>query len=281
MMDKIRAVWSLTRLEHGFIYGLGVVAGVFISLGYLDLRLSVLGFLTALFLQASAFALNDYFDYEVDLANRRYDRPLVRGELKRDDALRVFSIFAVPGFFVAYLISLHALVLAVLITLVGYIYDIRLKEYGLAGNAYIAFSMSAPFLFGGIVAGNLNSVIIILSVIAFISGLAREIMKGIEDVEGDVLRNVKSVARIYGIETASKISALLFSIAVTLSFIVMLVPEYLDPKYIFPVLITDCMLAKTSLELLRGVEKTDIKKLRKETMYALSIGILAFIFGSM
>ncbi|NOY11933.1 MAG: UbiA family prenyltransferase [Archaeoglobi archaeon] len=280
-MKKLKAVWEVTRLEHGLIYGLGVVAGVFISLGYFDLRLSVFGFLTALFLQASAFALNDYYDYEVDRANKRFDRPLVRGDLSRREALWIAVAFAFPGFLFALYISPLAFALALAITLFGYLYDVKLKEYGVAGNVYIAFSMAAPFLFGAIVAGRVNTEVVVLSLIAFLSGLAREIMKGIEDVEGDALRDVKTVARIYGVGVASRVSALLFILAVIASMLVLVIPEYRDLKYILPVSVTDYLLLSTSRKLLKGVEKEEIGRLRKRTMLALSVGLLAFLLGSM
>ena len=279
-MRKLRAFWELTRLEHGFIYGLGVIAGVFITLGYFDLRLSVFGFFTALFLQASAFALNDYFDYEVDMANRRFDRPLVRGELSRRTALLASIFLAIPGFAFAYAVSLLALILALAITLLGYAYDVKLKEFGIAGNIYIAFSMAAPFIFGSIVAGTPNMQIAVLSAIAFLSGMAREIMKGIEDVEGDALRDVKTVARVYGTRTAEKVSATLYMISVVLSLLVPAIPEYMDLKYFIPVLLCDYILLDTSRKLLYGVERGEIKKLRKRTMVALFLGLIAFILGA-
>ena len=257
-MKLLKAIWSLTRLEHGLIYGLGVVAGVFITLEYLDIRLSVFGFLTALFLQASAFALNDYFDYEVDVANRRFDRPIVRGDISRRDALIISIILAIPGFLFAYAVSLLALILAVAITFLGYAYDIKLKEYGIAGNVYIAFSMAAPFIFGSVVAGTLNTQIAILSAIAFLSGLAREIMKGIEDVEGDAIRNVRTVARVYGVRTAEKASAYIYMVSIVLSFLVVAIPEYMDVKYLIPVLICDYILAKTARSLFYGAERSEI-----------------------
>lgn len=279
-MKSLKAFWELTRLEHGLIYGLGVIAGAYISLHQIVPDLFILGFFTALFLQASAFALNDYFDYDVDIANRRFDRPLVRGELKRESALYISILLAFPGFVSAYLISFEAFLLALIITLAGYIYDIKLKEYGVAGNAYIAFSMSAPFIFGSVVAGNITPEVILLSLIAFLSGMAREIMKGIEDVEGDELRNVRTVARIYGEEKAGKISALLFTTAVFMSLITPAIPEYLDIKYLVPVAFCDYILIKTSFKLYSGVERKDIKDLRKKTMVAMFFGLIGFLIGS-
>ena len=51
-----------------------------------------LAFLTALLIEASTFALNDYFDYDIDVKNNRTDRPLVRGELAKGTALVCFAV---------------------------------------------------------------------------------------------------------------------------------------------------------------------------------------------
>ncbi len=281
----IKAVWDLLRLEHGFMYALGVVVGIIVSSGLnFGLKDIIFGSLTAIFCQASAFALNDYLDYEVDLANERFDRPLVRGDLSRRSALLIGIILAPLGFLSAFAISLNAFLLALAITLLGYLYNLKLKEFGLIGNFYIAFSMCAPFIFGSVVATNtITPQIAVLSIIAFLSGVAREVMKGIEDVEGDALRNVRTVARVKGVEFASKLSASLFLIAVALSFVPFLFVEgyVLDLKYLLPVLVTDFMLAKISFELLRRHEPEDIRRFRKQTLLALLFGLIGFLLGAL
>ncbi|RLI79721.1 prenyltransferase [Archaeoglobales archaeon] len=286
-MKKIKAFWDLFRLEHGIMYGVGVIIGVFVSNpNYTNLENLAFGFFTALFLQASAFALNDYFDYEVDLANRRFDRPLVRGELSKKEAILSFFILMPIGFFFAYLISSIALLLALAITLIGYIYDIKLKEFGVAGNVYIAFSMAAPFVFGSIVAENYLTIqAAILALIAFLSGVGREIMKGIEDVEGDAIRDVKTVARIKGVRTASICAALLFITSIFLSFVpFFLIKEYyLDFKYMIPVLVTDAILTEVSFDLLNKDEKIIRQKIgdfRKKSLTAMGLGLMGFLAGA-
>jgi len=277
----MKAIWDLLRLEHGFMYALGVIIGAIIS-GETSPTILLFGALTAIFCQASAFALNDYFDYEVDIANKRYDRPLVRGELSRSTALIISIILAPLGFIFAYFISLEAFIFAVCVTLIGYLYDMKLKEFGVFANAYIAFTMAAPFIFGGIIANKLTPQIIVLSIIAFISGIAREIMKGIEDVEGDALRNVKSLARVKGVAFAAKISALLFLIAVILSVVPFLfIDEYrFDIKYIVPVILTDIILIKVCLNLIKRYDKSSIRKYRNQTLIALLFGLIGFLIGA-
>lgn len=279
--NTFKAVWQLLRLEHGIMYGIAVIVGIVITSDVVfQFEKAFFGFFTALFLQASAFALNDYFDYEVDIANRRFDRPLVRGDVRREHALFLAVLLAPLGFVAALKISYDAFLFALLITAMGYAYDIKLKEFGFAGNVYIAASMAAPFLFGGIVAGIIELPVVVLSAIAFVSGLAREIMKGIEDIEGDALRNVRTVARVKGIDFASKLSAILFLTSVVLSFLPLTLPEFVDLKYLIPVAVTDIMLVNISRKLISGVRKDEIGRLRKDTLKAMFIGLIAFIGGA-
>ncbi len=279
----MKAVWQLLRLEHGIMYGIGVLVGIYIAdQSYNDFLRVVFGFLTALFLQASAFALNDYLDYEVDLVNERFDRPLVRGELKRSHAL-ILALLLLPfGLVSASLISPTALTFALVMVLAGYLYDFKLKEYGFIGNVYIALSMAAPFAFGSIVAlDKITNSVLLLSLIAFLSGLGREIMKGIEDVRGDSIRNVRSIARVKGLKFASRLSATLFLLAVVLSFLpVLFIKNYFDVKYIIPIFVADVLFVYTAFKLVKEYDKESIKRYRKNTLIAMSFGLIGFLIGA-
>ncbi len=278
----LSSYWRLFRLEHGVMYGIGVAVGIIVAGGSSFLNF-ILGFLTALFLQASAFALNDYFDYEVDVVNRRMDRPLVRGEITRKNALLSATIILPAGLLTSFLISLPAFILAGAITALGIFYDVKLKEFGIAGNIYIAFTMSAPFIFGSFVAKNsLTFDAGILSSLAFFSGLGREIMKGIEDVEGDALRNVRSIARVFGVRYAGLIASafLIFSVLISpLPFLYENSLYFHSKLYMVFVIVTDVILIHVSFNLIKG--KMDIGWMRKETLLGMLAGLVAFLSGAL
>lgn len=279
----IRAIWQLLRLEHGLMYGAGVVAGVFIVNRFFNPVYVVYGFLTALFLQSSAFALNDYLDFEIDVLNKRNDRPLVRGELTRRTAITLSLVFLPLGLLFSILISCIAFIFAFLLVIFGYLYNIKLKKLGIIGNSYIAFSMAAPFLYGSIIASNSISIpISILSVIAFISGLGREIMKDIEDVLGDRTRSVRSVPVVKGSSFAAKISVSFYIFAVLLSVVpYLVVNQYaFDLKYGIPVLLADVIFLYTAAEMLKNFSPEMIKRYRKLTLLAMVLGLLGFIWGA-
>ncbi|MCS7118532.1 MAG: UbiA family prenyltransferase [Archaeoglobaceae archaeon] len=276
MKRFLRSFWQLLRFEHGIMYGIGVAIGIFLGDGT-SLELFILGFLTAIFFQASTFAMNDYIDYEADFANKRFDRPLVRGEISKKTALILSILFFPLGCMASLMISLQAFLFAFTISILGHFYNYKLKELGFLGNVYVAFTMSAPFIFGGIIS-RLTYHVLILSSIAFFCGLGREIMKGIEDIRGDAIRNVKTIARLYGAEFAAKMSSIFFLIAIILSlFPPILTSEFFDLKYIVPVLVTNLIL----LRVIQSLRKSkDIAKFRKLTLVAILFGLLGFLGGA-
>ena len=284
-MTEVRAIWELTRGEHGLMYGAGVLIGILVGGGNFGIT-AVLGFFTAFFIQAGTFALNDYCDLETDIANHRLDRPLVRGALTKELAFGIACIATALGILSSVVLTmLHGgltlFLVALLLAALGILYDIKIKELFAVGNLYIAFTMAVPFIYGGLIAGDIGEGLLILSFIALLAGLGREVMKDIADIEGDEIREVKSIARVYGIEEAKKVVTASSSLAVGLSVVPFFLPStpyYLNPIFIILVSGTDIIFAHTINELWK--QHVNYEQLRKETLVAIAIGLLAFICGA-
>ncbi len=117
---------------------------------------------------------------------------------------------------------------------------------------------------------------------AFLTGVGREIMKGIEDVEGDALRDVRSLARTMGERRAAVIASLFYLSAVSISPIpFFFLPEFLfDLKYAVPVAVTDVLLIYVALRLVRDYRKESIRRYRKTTLIAMVFGLVGFFAGA-
>ena len=70
-----------------------------------------------------------------------------------------------------------------------------MKKVKLVGNFYIAYVMAIPFIFGGVSVlqtntyfFQINPIIYVIALIAFLTGSGREIMKDVQDFEGDVVK---------------------------------------------------------------------------------------------
>ncbi|HDS45698.1 MAG TPA: prenyltransferase [Methanomicrobia archaeon] len=299
MIRKLKSIWELTRFEHGLMYGLGVLIGIIVADGrifvqasiaglavYIPAEGAIFGFLTALFIQAGTFALNDYCDLESDRANRRMDRPLVRGELTRREALLIALLATAIGIVAASFLHPLLFALAVLSAVLGMVYDVKMKEFFGVSNVYIALTMAIPFIFGGLIVDptRIDLILLVLAAMAFVAGFGREVMKDIADLRGDALRDVKSIARIYGPTTASSVVVGSYLLAVALSVIPIFSigsSYYCNPAYLLPVLLADLLLVHACWVLWRqSAETADYTALRKETLLAITLGLLAFVCGA-
>jgi len=296
-MKKLKAIWQLMRLEHGVMLFLAILIGSLISQKtlYDNLNLPlmniVLTFFVALFLEASTFALNDYYDMEIDRINKRTDRPLVRGDVSPKTALVLFYVLFPLGLLCSFFVNMTCFVIALITALISVLYDIKMKKIKLTGNFYIAYIMAIPFIFGGAtVLGNdafslgvINPVIYIIALIAFVAGAGREIMKDVMDFEGDQIKGVKSFPRYIGKRASSGVAAMLYLFAIALSFLPFFLEGfgvyYRNITYFILILITDSMLLSTCLQLMFKSEPR-MSFLRKYTLVAIFIGLLAFLVGA-
>ncbi|MDG6218207.1 MAG: UbiA family prenyltransferase [Candidatus Thermoplasmatota archaeon] len=297
-MKKIQAIWELMRLEHGVMLALAIFIGSIISLQASN-ELSIEGFpfeqfvlvfLVALFLEASTFALNDYFDLPIDKANKRIDRPLARGDIDPSVAVAIFFVFFPLGIICSFFVNMTCFIIAVITGLFAILYDVFLKKIKLLGNFYIAYVMAIPFVFGAAavepsdaVLLSLNPGVIIISLIAFLAGSGREIMKDVMDFEGDMIQGVKSFPKYIGFQWSKRVASIFYLVAVILSFLPFLQPAYgiyyRNFVYLGLVFFTDVLLVFTSAQLLFN-EKIDLPKYRKITLLAIFLGLLSFLLGA-
>lgn len=298
VMKKVKAVWELMRLEHGVMLAIAIFIGSIISLQTtLGLTLQdfpfvqfVLTFFVALFLEASTFALNDYFDLAIDKANKRTDRPLARGDIDPQIALVIFFILFPLGILFSYFVNLTCFIIALITALFAILYDVYLKKIKLVGNFYIAYVMAIPFVFGSAAVqttGNglqsLDPAVIIIALIAFLAGSGREIMKDVMDFTGDTKQGVRSFPKYIGTVWSKRIASVFYLVAVGLSFLPFLQPVYTvyyqNYVYLGIVLLTDVILVFTSVQLLFN-QKIDMPRYRKITLFAIFFGLLSFFLGA-
>jgi geranylgeranylglycerol-phosphate geranylgeranyltransferase len=295
-MSKLKAAWQLMRLEHGVMLFLGILVGSLLSQKTLYGNITVpllnivLTFFTALLLEASTFALNDYYDLEIDRINKRMDRPLVRGDLSPRSALLIFYVFFPLGLLCSFFVNTTCFIIALITALLSVVYDMKMKKIKLIGNFYIAYIMAIPFIFGGVSVlpndtlslGAINPVIYVVALIAFLAGSGREIMKDVQDFEGDKSRGVRSFPLYIGTRASAVVAAVFYLSAITLSFLPFSFTAYnqfyANMYYLGVVLVCDSMLLSITIQLVMK-RKPPMGYLRKFSLLALFIGLLAFLVG--
>jgi geranylgeranylglycerol-phosphate geranylgeranyltransferase len=296
-MRKIKAIWELMRLEHGIMIFIAILIGSVISQkmlynfsGFPHFDKLILTFFTALFLEASTFALNDFYDLEIDKKNKRLDRPLVRGDIAPNAALYLFLILFPLGILSSFFVNYPCFIIALITAFFAIIYDVKMKKIKLLGNFYIGYTMAIPFIFGGAAVIGKGSLVIsiplvifIIALIAFFTGVGREIMKDVMDYEGDKKKGVKSFPIYLGLRASNILSATFYIIAIALSFFPFFMKSFgfyfQNMYYLSFVLVTDFMLLITSLNLIFK-KQVNMKFYRTFTLVAIFFGLIAFLIGA-
>lgn len=291
-MGKFRAVWELMRLEHGIMIFIGILVGAVVALdgGIPPWDKVILTFCTAMLLEGSTFALNDYFDVEIDRHNKRMDRPLVRGDVEPRVALYLFYVLFPLGMVCAFFVNMICFAIALVSGLLAILYDARLKRVKVIGNFYIAYTMAIPFVFGAaavVLDGDvlsLNPAIVIAALIAFLAGVGREVMKDVHDVQGDRKANVLSFARVLGVRGACGLAAVFYVVAVALSifpFALSGFGSYVgNVFYLGIVAITDVLFLVMATDLVLNKD-AHVARFRLLTLLAIFIGLVAFLVGAL
>ena len=210
---------ALTRPGNVVLTAVAVVAGSFIAAGdsILDFQVEiVIASLAAMMLVGGGNALNDYNDRESDKENHP-NRPIPAGLINADEALVYSRILLSVGL----LIVLFGLAnkLPFIIALIGTVtlisYENNLKALGLSGNMAVGFMSGAVFLYAGMVVNDPGPTLWMFG-LAFLATVAREIVKDIQDLEGDTDRFTLP-ARI-GIGKSLFVTGILLVVAWSLSF---------------------------------------------------------------
>lgn len=225
---NVGAFLSIIRPQNCIIGGLTVIAGIAIAYSIqfgstgpglsAYLNLFVYGYITYFLVAAGGNVVNDIFDIEVDKINRPH-RALPSGRMTVKQAWVYVAFLSILGIFFAWLPGrLISALIVIIFEIIGYVYAAKVKTLGLAGNFMVAFSFAFGVLYGSMIFAEVLFLSIAFAIpipswlfffTAFLILQARETIKGAEDVEGDKLRDVRTIARIYGYKPAAIVAGVL------------------------------------------------------------------------
>lgn len=199
-MGTVRAYIRLTRPVNLLIAVFSVFAGGLVTGGIEPLFRLLTACLSALFIMAGANAVNDYFDVEIDRINKPY-RPLPAGMLSRNAARNfAFMLFA-AGIAASFFINRPAVVTAIISVCVLYLYSARLKRMMILGNLTVGVITGMAFVYGGMAVGG-GGLSLLVGGFALFFHWGREIIKDLEDAEGDRAEGLKTLPLVKGARTA-------------------------------------------------------------------------------
>ena len=219
MISYLNNIFKIIRWKNLAIISL---SQIFIKLFIIDFFIQkdqllnenfVILLVVTILIAASGYIVNDIYDYNLDQINK--PEKVVLGKfLKSRDAIIIYmllnSLAIVLSIFLCIKIEQEIYILVFLLIIYClWLYSKKLKKYKIIGNILIAFFISLSILnvplfsYKNIFNDDRFFVFLIISifsVLAFLINIKREIIKDIEDIEGDRMHKVKSLPIIFGIK---------------------------------------------------------------------------------
>ncbi|HSW56599.1 MAG TPA: geranylgeranylglycerol-phosphate geranylgeranyltransferase [Ignavibacteriaceae bacterium] len=225
MTEKLTAIIKIVRPLNFLITFVSVfVAAVICSPDKFPGLNTFLAAIAASLVMASGNIINDIYDIGIDKINKPL-RPIPSGSITIKEAYALYFIFIVTAIFISALVNEQALAIVLISILLLFFYTKYLKRISLVGNITVAFLTGLVFIFGGVVVEN-PAAAIVPAVFASLINLIREIVKDMEDVEGDTKAGVVT----FPIKFGSRKSKLFISL-ITISLILFTLYPFIYQLY--------------------------------------------------
>ena len=316
MISYLNNIFKIIRWKNLVIISL---SQIFIKFFFIDFFIQkdqllnenfVILLIVTILIAASGYIVNDIYDYNLDQINK--PEKVVLGKfLKSRDAIIIYMMFnclaIVLSIFLCMKIEQEIYILVFLLIIYClWLYSKKLKKYKTIGNILIAFFISLSILnvplfsYKNILSDDRFFVFLIISifsVLAFLINVKREIIKDIEDIEGDKIHKVKSLPIIFGTKKSKLVTIiigiiLMFAISSLITFQILILrsdllldvggnqfsnpqiwgANYISIIYMFIILI---MFFYVELLILNATTKTNFTKASKLLKYLMILSLLS------
>lgn len=209
----------LAFMQLIFRYGFLKLQNVPLSLAHWQYGLLVL---STLLIAAAGYVINNIFDQETDLVNKP-NRVVVGESISEAMAYNIYvglnTTGVAIGFYLSNVIQKPGFAtIFILIAATLYLYATSLKQMLLIGNIIVALLLSFSVIIIGIFdlfpatydgnqreMANLFSILLDYAIFAFIINLIREIVKDLEDVNGDYNQGMATLPIVLGVNRTAKL----------------------------------------------------------------------------
>jgi geranylgeranylglycerol-phosphate geranylgeranyltransferase len=217
--------------------------------------------------------LNDIFDVRADAANRRKDRPLARRRVNVPVATACLVVGAAGGLMAAAAARPTLLPIGAALLVVMVAYSPLLKPLPLVGNLAVAAIAGLPPMYGALAVDHSTAGLVPWSLGAMLH-LVREIVKDVEDTEGDRIARRRTLPVTLGPRVAGAVAGVAAVVFVPLSLVLPARAGY-SGVYFVVALPAQMAVVVAASRLLLG-EITWVSSLLKAAMV---IGIAALVVG--
>jgi geranylgeranylglycerol-phosphate geranylgeranyltransferase len=226
---------------------------------------------------ASGNIINDIFDRDADAINKP-EKPLPSGRVTMTAAINFYIIVLLASIFISFSINQIAFLTVVLSDILLFLYSLRLKRIPFLGNFAISFLTGFVFLYGGMIAGDIKSVLIPAG-FAFLINLSREGIKAIEDIPGDKRAGVITFPLKYGINFSKIIISSFLILLLIFTFVPVITGYYGIGYLVIIIIIIDPLLLYVVKSLNETNRNMNLKRLSLILKLNMVVGLIAIFLG--
>jgi len=248
----------------------------------------VLLVLSTVLIAAAGYIINDYFDVEIDKINKP-ERVIIDNFISKKTAMQLYLFLNGVGLFIG--ISLCSKMgfwqlssIFILWIILFYFYSTIFKKKFLIGNLIVAFVIATypliitVFFYEYVFWPLFINAIIGVSLFAFLITLLREIVKDIEDYEGDKNFGCKTIPIVLGINK-TKIIVVIIALLIVSSILIFIEKPLLN-QYVFnPINHILYLLFTVQVPLLFFVYKVIVAKEKREYEFLSNLLKIVMITG--
>ena len=264
-----------------------------------DTSLTVLGFtilvVCTLCIASAGYIINDIEDIEADKINKP-KKVIIGKYISEQAAFRLFVVLncigVALGYFLCYQLEKKGfIVISILVSTLLYFYAIQFKRILIVGNIIVAALVGLSILIVGIfdlipvlTDSNKNEQVFFLRLIldyaifAFMINLIRELVKDVEDVNGDYKIQSKSLPIVLGRNRATKVIFGLSLIPIIVLIFYTVNNLYKQPMAIVYVLLTLVgPMIYVSIRLFSAEKKEDYSQISNTLKFIMLMGLLSIV----
>jgi len=187
---------KLTRPLNVIITGISVFIAASLSPHFQFAQTLLFAVISASVITGAANIVNDIYDIEIDRINKP-ERILAAGKISLKNAWISYFVMNVAALILIGIVNILLFVIALYSILLLFFYSFYFKRTILAGNFVVSLLSGLAFIFGAVAVGDWF-VGVVPAVFAFLFHFGREVVKDLQDVQGDMASQVVTFAGRFG-----------------------------------------------------------------------------------
>lgn len=268
---------KITRPLNVLISFISIGIGALVSGSFHWSDILLFAGLTAAMITAGANIINDIFDLEIDRINKP-QRPLPSGRISLKGAGLMFAALYGAGLIFAALCGKVMFFSALIIALLLYWYSAALKKTVLWGNLLVSVVSGFTFIYGAMSVGGWRGGVM-PALLAFFFHFGRELLKDMQDVEGDRAGNAITFSAKYGLKQAAVLTKTVFLILIAVTVVPFFFKIYNEIYLIIVIFGVDSVLVYVISVLNDRMSAFQLGRLSKLLKADMLVGLLAIYLG--